>query len=359
MRDRFAVRRTIGEILDAVDAAKENKDKVEILRTYASDRLKLFLKYALDPSIKFMLPPGVPKYRVNPGFRPGSSSSELFNEMKRMYVLLAPHPTEKFHPGLSKDNPRNQMKREQIFVGMLESFYPAESNYLIQMKEKTLTCVSPQVVDIAFPGLLANVEHRKFPEIPKDAPSVSKTPDKPTEKPMENPPKIQKTIKTQYNNIGRCQLCGDIHSEMTERHLNKEKFFSVKCLGCQAETAEFSKKGDAIQAFRNIAKTRKRDTTEEAGPKGKGEIKNGLMKPKGSKKKAQKTIKEKNGPMSKSIIIEPTQEDVDRLSVKPYPNQTSFTEEVEEDLSGIEPAKPAFIPPEIENKESEEEIIEG
>lgn len=163
--NRFVVRKTIGEILDDVAAAETSQEKVEILKAYKSPPLLQFLRYALDPTILFTLPEGTPPFKRNPHHKPGSAGSEIFNEMKRMYVLLQPHPTEKFHPKFSEPTKLNQMRAEQKFVGMLESFYDGEAEYLIQMKDKSLTAVDIATANLAFPGLIPTGKATSRPQV--------------------------------------------------------------------------------------------------------------------------------------------------------------------------------------------------
>src|SRR5690606_1856567 len=107
---------SLGEILDSVKAAQAREEKIEILRQHGNNRyMKLFLKYVFDPTIQFMLPEGTPAFRVTERFRPGMSGSDLLAEMRRMYIFLAPHPTEKHHPEFAVDNKRNNLIREKKF----------------------------------------------------------------------------------------------------------------------------------------------------------------------------------------------------------------------------------------------------
>ena len=46
------------EVLDMVHKAKTKTQKVELLRKYKTDSLKMFLKAAFDPKIEWVFPKG-------------------------------------------------------------------------------------------------------------------------------------------------------------------------------------------------------------------------------------------------------------------------------------------------------------
>ena len=55
----------ISEILDKVSKIKSKKDKVKCLQKYNSDSLRMVIKSAFDPKIKWLLPEGDVPYARN------------------------------------------------------------------------------------------------------------------------------------------------------------------------------------------------------------------------------------------------------------------------------------------------------
>lgn len=99
------------------------------------------LKYMFDPTIKFALPSGAPPYKENENL---DQQSNLYNEFRRLYLFI---------DGAAQLNP---LKRETIFVQVLETIDPEDAKLIIAMKDKI--CPYPNItydlVFHAFPGLL-------------------------------------------------------------------------------------------------------------------------------------------------------------------------------------------------------------
>ena len=123
-------------IFDDVAKAKNKEEKKKILLKNDSVALKSILGAAFDPNIKFLLPPGAPPYRDYQGDT---------NE---------PNPTYLYSEGGRED--LSQVKREQIFITMLEAVHPREAELLLQVKEKKIKCkgLTYNLVKETFPDLL-------------------------------------------------------------------------------------------------------------------------------------------------------------------------------------------------------------
>ena len=125
------------------------------------------LQHAFDPAHKFELPEGVPPYKEDPAPL-GMSPGNFLMEMRRLYVLCR------------KDLPK--LRRETIFIEMLESFHPSESKVLLAVKDQNLNALYPNIThQLLFDNGLVIV-----------APSVEEIPVK---KPRKAP--VKKTIGTE------------------------------------------------------------------------------------------------------------------------------------------------------------------
>ena len=135
--------RSIPLIFEDVAAANSIKARKEVLLENESKPLKEILKYAFHPDIKFALPPGKPPYKTI-GSPEEYNPTYLYPNIRKFYLYI-----EGGHDGLT------QLRREQLFVLMLESLHPKEAAVVIQVKDKKLN----------YRGLTYKLVKTTFPEI--------------------------------------------------------------------------------------------------------------------------------------------------------------------------------------------------
>ena len=135
--------RSIPLIFEDVAAANSIKARKEVLLENESKPLKEILKYAFHPDIKFALPPGKPPYKTI-GSPEEYNPTYLYPNIRKFYLYI-----EGGHDGLT------QLRREQLFVQMLESLHPKEAEVVIQIKDKKLN----------YRGLTYKLVKTTFPEI--------------------------------------------------------------------------------------------------------------------------------------------------------------------------------------------------
>lgn len=136
----------ISEILTEVGKEPSRKKKIELLQNYDKTHkaLRIILKGALDPSIKFLLPEGEPPYKKVDDTVDNTGGLQV--ESRKFYLFV-----ENAQSGQIK-----QAKREHLFIEMLESLHPDEAKLVIAMKDKTMPYngVTLKLVQEAFPGLI-------------------------------------------------------------------------------------------------------------------------------------------------------------------------------------------------------------
>ena len=115
-------------ITEMLSEINENPDAIVKYKDNAA--LKLTLEHAFNPEKKFVLPEGDPPYKEDAAPL-GMSPGNFLMEMRRLYVLCR------------KDLPA--LKRETIFIEMLESFHPSESKVLLAVKDQNLTSLYKNV----------------------------------------------------------------------------------------------------------------------------------------------------------------------------------------------------------------------
>jgi len=130
------------EILTKVNNAKDKPKKIEVLRKYDTNELRMLMKGAFDPKLEWLMPEGSPPYKVNDA-PVGTEHTWLKQEVKRMFHFL-----KGGNPQLS------QMKRDNMFIQMLEGLCEEEAKLLIQVKDKEL--------NKHYKGLTANLVKEAF-----------------------------------------------------------------------------------------------------------------------------------------------------------------------------------------------------
>lgn len=129
----------ITEVFDEI--AKDASKAANYREDFA---FKTILKCAFDTEYKFMLPAGDPPYKPAP--QPmGMTSANLRNEMRRMYIFT------KF------SDVKTKLRREQLYVQLLESIHPSEA--------KLLNAVKDQKLDALYPKVTAEFVKKNFPDV--------------------------------------------------------------------------------------------------------------------------------------------------------------------------------------------------
>lgn len=132
------------EILQKVSSAKTKKEKVDLLQEYNNNGLRSILIINFDESLKFLLPEGDVPFNANEA-PAGTDHTRLDHEYKGLYRY--------FKGG---DSTIKSMKREQLFVQLLEGLHKDEAELLILACNKELQSkyrVTKAVVEQAFPQI--------------------------------------------------------------------------------------------------------------------------------------------------------------------------------------------------------------
>ena len=133
----------IAEILELASKQKTTEEKVGILKKYDSAVLQMILRYTFDSSVEWDLPEGAPPYKPSPY---DDSQGMLYQEARRLYLFL-----KGGNPNLSP------LKREQLFISLLECLDKEDAKLILSVKEKKLPYkgINPKIINTAFPGLIS------------------------------------------------------------------------------------------------------------------------------------------------------------------------------------------------------------
>ncbi len=125
--DNSNPRLLISEVLRKVSNAKTKKEKVEILHKHNSQALRSILIWNFDESVVSMLPEGDVPYTPNDA-PVGTDHTRLEQEYKGLY---------RFVKGGADKLP--SLKRESLFVQLLEGLSAEEAELICLVKDKKLS----------------------------------------------------------------------------------------------------------------------------------------------------------------------------------------------------------------------------
>ena len=124
--------RMTNEVLSVANGLSTDEERVNYLRQNATKAVKELLKYNFNDA-KFLLPEGRPDLKedeFNPqrGFIEGVDDGATLNyEVRKLYLFV-----EGGHPTLTS------VKRETLWIELINSLHPSEADDLWHMKDKKL-----------------------------------------------------------------------------------------------------------------------------------------------------------------------------------------------------------------------------
>ena len=101
-----------------------NADSSVLSKYKENGALRILFDYAYNPSLKMILPEGVPPYKEDAA-PIGMSPGNLMMEVKKLYVFCRADLTP--------------LRRESIFLQLLEGLHPTEAKLIIAVKDQDLT----------------------------------------------------------------------------------------------------------------------------------------------------------------------------------------------------------------------------
>lgn len=132
------------EIVEKVSNAKTKADKIKILQQHANNwALKDILRGTFDEAVVWLLPTGPVPYEPAPE---SSHPSNWTQHNKKLAYFVKGGPGEKM----------NTIKREKMFLDILETVHPRDAELLAGMVNKKLPIkgVTKKLVQEAYPNLI-------------------------------------------------------------------------------------------------------------------------------------------------------------------------------------------------------------
>ena len=117
---------TVHEIFTKINNAKDKPQKIAVLKQFDNQAMRQLLKAAFDPKIKFDLPEGNPPYIKNEA-PAGTEHTSLASEARKLYHFV-----------VGGNNQITKLKKETMFIQMLEGLHGDDAEVLMAIKNKSL-----------------------------------------------------------------------------------------------------------------------------------------------------------------------------------------------------------------------------
>jgi hypothetical protein len=134
----------VHEVLDLVDSQRTKAKKIQILQEYSDDALKAILIWNFDPTAISIIPSGPVPYKENE-VPVGTDHTSLRREWKNLYHFLK-----------GGNDSLSTMRRETMFIQMLEGLHPEEAKIICLVKDKDLESrykITYDMVQQAYPDI--------------------------------------------------------------------------------------------------------------------------------------------------------------------------------------------------------------
>ena len=135
----------IFEVLDLVSSQKTNQKKIEILREYDDPSLKTIFIWNFDDSVQSAIPEGPVPYKENE-VPVGTDHTSLRREYRNLYHFVK-----------GGNDKLTSLRRETMFIQMLEGLHPLEAEIICLVKDKKLTDkykINLDIVKQAYPDIV-------------------------------------------------------------------------------------------------------------------------------------------------------------------------------------------------------------
>ena len=134
----------LNEILDYVETQKTKAKKVQALQEYRDDSLTAILIWNFDDRVQSAIPDGVVPYKENE-VPVGTDHTSLRREWKNLFHFIK-----------GGNDELSSLRRETMFIQMLEGLHPEEAKIICLVKDKKLTeryKLTKEIVSAAFPDI--------------------------------------------------------------------------------------------------------------------------------------------------------------------------------------------------------------
>lgn len=137
----MAARKSIAWILEFTSKLPNQAEQIKCLQANDNNAIRTVLRFCFDPNIKWLLPAGDAPYQQ---CEFPNVENMLYAEARRLYLFVE-----------GGNNNLHPLKRESMFIDLLQSITPEDARMLVSIKDKQLPFegLSAETVLKAYPGL--------------------------------------------------------------------------------------------------------------------------------------------------------------------------------------------------------------
>ena len=117
----------VSELFKAVHGKKDKKGKTDLLSQHKRDDVKALLIWNIDKEIRSAIPEGEVPYKKNEAPINSGGHTRLVHEWRTLYNYVK-----------GGNDKLSQMKRETMFIQLLEGLHESEAELLMLVKDKNL-----------------------------------------------------------------------------------------------------------------------------------------------------------------------------------------------------------------------------
>ena len=135
----------VHEIFAAVVAERTKEKKINILQQYNENFIKSLLIWNFDPSVQSVIPEGNVPIQSRENAEEVKPSSNIRKEWNKLYNFVK-----------GGNDAMNRLRKETLFINILESLHPGEAEVLCLVKDKKLQTkynITKELVSEAYPDI--------------------------------------------------------------------------------------------------------------------------------------------------------------------------------------------------------------
>lgn len=117
----------VSELFKAVHGKKDKKGKIDLLSQYKRDDVKALLIWNFDKQIRSAIPEGEVPYKKNEAPINSGGHTRLVHEWRTLYNYIK-----------GGNDALSQMKRETMFIQLLEGLHESEAEIVMLVKDSKL-----------------------------------------------------------------------------------------------------------------------------------------------------------------------------------------------------------------------------
>jgi hypothetical protein len=130
-------KRSLASIVKEIAEKKTKKEKVAAIQALRIPALDTVFAYTYTPTVEWLLPDGAPPYKP---FEGHDQEGRFYTEIRKLYLFVK-----------GGNDELTKVRREHLFIQMLEAIDKDDAKLLIQMKDRKLQGITKEVIKDAIP----------------------------------------------------------------------------------------------------------------------------------------------------------------------------------------------------------------